>query len=154
MTLFCSVFLIVGLGSTIAMIGMSLDYIETEGVVLDRKTWSDPDTWGYAYKIQFVEQQTGTQLIANVSLGNGQYYDIGKRLRILYPPKIFTLIRPGVGWVVHDGTVTNGVVVVKDLITFYFIPFGLTVVGGIGTFGFLILFIRSFRKTRLYLISS
>lgn len=125
MTLFCSVFLIVGLMLACRTIDVSLRFVETEGVVIERKTWSDPDTWGYAYKIQFVEQRTGRQIIANVSLGNGQEYSVGQKLTILYNPEILNDI------------------VVKDLLFFYLIPIGLTGIGGIGTFAFFRLFIRS-----------
>ncbi|MCJ7632993.1 DUF3592 domain-containing protein [Candidatus Bathyarchaeota archaeon] len=149
MMLFCLFFLIIGVGLTIAMIGMSLDWVEAEGVVIDFRSFYDGDSRINAYKIQFFEQLTGTQLIADVWLGSGQKYNVGQKLPILYPPRLIYSAA------VHDGLVSNGAIKVKDPIDFYLIPIGLDVVGGIGAFGFLRLFIRSrSHKPRAYPISS
>ena len=148
MTLFCSVFLIIGIGITVAMIGMSLDWVEAEGVVIDFRSFYDDDSRINAYNIQFVEKLNGTQLIADVWLGSGQKYNVGQKLTILYPPRLIYSAA------VHNGLVSNGAVKVKDPIDFYLIPIGLDVVGGIGTFGFLRLLIRSrSQKPRTYPIS-
>jgi hypothetical protein len=147
MTLFCSVFLIAGILVAIPTIGASLDWLDAEGIILERETWSDSDTWGYTYRIQFVEQRTGKQVNASISLGNGQKYSVGEKLHILYNPGILNLAPSSSGFV-------EGAIVIKDL-GFYLIPIGLIGLGGIGTFGFLRLFIRSlFRKPRTYPISN
>lgn len=147
LVLFCSFFLITGIVVAIPTIGMSLDWTGAQGVVSERKTWSDSDTWGYAYKIQFVEQRTGKPVNASIRLGNGQKYNVGETLPILYNPRILSLAPSSSGLI-------EGAIVIRDL-GFYLIPLGLVGLGGIGTFFSLRRFIRArHQKPPAYPVSS
>jgi uncharacterized membrane protein (UPF0136 family) len=141
MTLFCSLFLIVGIYSAIQTINCSINWVEAEGVVVESTILvegaGESRSLVNAHKIQFVERRTSILITAS-HVGSGQHYDVGQKLMILYDPGILDLA-PG-----PDGTFQRAIAI-KDRF-FYLVPIGLTGVGGLGTFVFLRSYLRSRSK--------